>query len=329
MTTQDNFYRPDENAHTQQARLTDWTWEAAAVIEWTGKVAELFPQVPVFSRHPFRTGSEENRFKDEIRREPLKITDEQIPVATVGKNYSLIQHRDVLASVFRALKMIRIDISGVDSSLLLSEYGERMQWSCAIPNMDFDPGDGYPLVLRINILNSVDSSTALEIAFSWYRLVCSNGMMFGLKETRLRRRHIQSLDPEEIAAYLTEQLGQLPQEKSLYATWLNSPVEASTLIEWVDGKLAKEWGPHAASRVWHIITKGFDGDVEQVRDLKPHELPIGSKKSVPGACAPAKNLFHVSQALSWIAGTRNTIPERLEYVKAIPRLMEPLMEAAA
>src|SRR6266478_8854760 len=27
-----------------------------------------------FSRHPFRVGSEENRFKEEIRREPLKIT---------------------------------------------------------------------------------------------------------------------------------------------------------------------------------------------------------------------------------------------------------------
>jgi hypothetical protein len=48
-----------------------------------------------------------------------------------------------------------------------------------------------------------------------------------------------------------------------------------------------------------------------------------------GACAPARNLFHVSQALSWIAGTRNTMPERLEYVKAIPRLMEPFTEAVA
>src|ERR1035437_6362536 len=227
MTTQNDYYRPDESAHTQQARLTDWTWEGGTVIELRGKVSGLFSQVPVFSRHPYRVGSEENRFKDEIRREPLKITDEPFPVGTVGKNYSLIQHRDVLASVFRALKMIRIDISGVDSSLLLSEYGERMQWSCAIPNMDFDPGDGHPLVLRINILNSVDSSTALEIAFSWYRLVCSNGMMFGLKESRLRRRHIQSLDPQDIAAYLKEQLDQQPEEQKMYARWRETEVETS------------------------------------------------------------------------------------------------------
>jgi hypothetical protein len=247
-------------------------------------------------------------------------------VATVSKTYSLVQHRDLLASVFRALKMIDVDISGVESSLLLSEYGERMQWSCPIPNIDFDPGDGYPIVLRINCLNSVDTSTVLEITFSWYRLVCSNGMMFGLKDSRLRRRHIQSLDPEDIAPYLKEQLDQQPEEQKMYARWRETVVETSTLIGWIDEKVAKEWGPHSAARVWSIMNQGIDGEVEQVRDLKPHELRISSTNAVPGACAPVNNLFHVSQALSWIAGTRQTIPERLEYVKAIPRLTEPLSE---
>jgi len=106
-------------------------------------------------------------------------------------------------------------------------------------------------------------------------------------------------------------------------------VEPPSLIECLDEKVAKEWGPHAAARVWNIINEGFDGEVEQARNLKPLQLPITSTNAVPGACAPVRNLFHVSQALSWIAGTRNTIPERLEHVKAIPRLMEPLTEAAA
>jgi hypothetical protein len=87
--------------------------------------------------------------------------------------------------------MIRIDISGVESSLLLSEYGERMHWSCAVPNMDFDPGDHYPLVLRINCLNSVDTSTVLEITFSWYRLICSNGMMLERVCVFLRRHIVE------------------------------------------------------------------------------------------------------------------------------------------
>ena len=41
------------------------TWEAAPVVEMTGQVAELFSHVPVFSRHPFRVGGEENRFRAE------------------------------------------------------------------------------------------------------------------------------------------------------------------------------------------------------------------------------------------------------------------------
>jgi Domain of unknown function (DUF932) len=324
MKETDNYKQPDEIALTQKARLTEWSWEGATVTELTGTVAELFPQIPVFSRHPFRVGSEENRFKDEIRREPLKITEEPMPVATVSKSYSLIQHRDVLASVFRALKMIHIDISGVASSLLLSEYGERMQWSCPIPNMDFDPGDGHPIVLRINCLNSVDTSTVLEITFSWYRLVCSNGMMFGLGDSRLRRRHIQSLDPEDIAAYLKEQLDQRPEEQKLYARWQEEAVSADTLVGWINDKVAKEWGPHAAARAWNIIDEGFDGEVEQSRSIHPHQLQIKNKVLVPGACAPVRNLYHISQVLSWIAGTRQTISERLEYIKAIPRLMAPL-----
>jgi hypothetical protein len=125
-----NYLCSDGGSRTQRARFTDWTLEGATVVELTGKIAKLFPQLPLFSCHPFRVGSEENRFKDEIRWAPLKISDDPIPVATVAKTYSLIQHRDVLASVFRALKMFQIDISGVDSTLLPSEYGERMQWGC-------------------------------------------------------------------------------------------------------------------------------------------------------------------------------------------------------
>jgi hypothetical protein len=320
------FQQTDAAAANQRAHLTDWTWEGAQVVELTGTVAELFPQIPVFSRHPFRVGGEENRFKDEIRREPVQISDDQIPVATVSKSYSLIQHRDVLASVFRALKILRIDISGLESSLLLSEYGERMQWSCDIPNFDFDPGDNIPLVLRINCLNSVDTSTVLEITFSWFRLICGNGMIFGVKNSRLRKRHIQSLDPADVAAYLRDQLGGLDDEKSLYKKWYKTPAEPAQITSWLDDKVAEAWGPHAAARAWHIIARGVDGEIEQAKHRKPHELGMSesSQVAVPGCCAPVENLFHVSQALSWIAGTRQTIPERLEYVKEIPHLLEPL-----
>lgn len=152
--------------------------------------------------------------------------------------------------------MIYIDISGATSTLLLSEYGERMHWSCPVPNFEFDPGDGNPIVLRINCLNSVDTSTVLEIVLSWFRLVSSNGMMFGLGDSRLRRRHIQSLDPEDIGGYLNDKLAHVATEEGLYKSWRRTEVKPAILMGWVDGTIAREWGPHAGARVWKIINEG-------------------------------------------------------------------------
>jgi Domain of unknown function (DUF932) len=313
-----------EAGSNQKSRITDWTWNGAKVVEHTGTVAELYRKLPTFSRHPYRVGREENRFRDEIRREPLTILENVVPITTVSKDYSLIQHTEVLACVFRALKLIEIDISELESTLMLSEYSERMQWSCNLPTFDFDPGDKSPIVLRINCLNSVDTSTLFDISFGWFRLVCSNGFMYGLKESRFRRRHIQSLDPSGIAAYLQEELKQMPEQQGVYKQWMNSPVSASQLISWVDEEVAAAWGPHAAARVWSIMEDGFDGEVEHANDCRPHERSVRQSCKVPGAFAPVKNLFHASQALSWIAGTRHTVTERLEYVKAIPGLINLL-----
>jgi len=325
----DNYHQQDRTSLAQVSQLANWRWEGAPVIELKGTISELYPKIPIFSRHPFRSGGEENRYKDEIHREPLKITEDPLPVATVTKTYALIQHRDLLASVFRALRMIHIDISEVDSTIHISEYGERLQWSCAIPNYDFDPGDGYPVVLRVNCLNSVDMTTVLEFALSWYRLICANGLMFGMRDSLLRRRHVQSLDPGEIAGYLEDQLKRVPGEQKLYQDWFKRRVTPPSLIEWLDDQVAKKWGLHAAARVWHVVTAGTDGDVQPANNRKPHELQLKSSREVPGVCAPVSNLFHVSQALSWIAGTRANVQERLQYIKDIPILMEPLASRRA
>ncbi len=324
MTTAMSYSNVNEAGVNQRSRMANPTWEGASILEYTGTVGELYRLIPIFSRHPFRVGGEENRYKDEIRREPLNINDDSIPLATVGKTYSLVQHRDVVAAVFRALKMIGIDISELESTLLLSEYGERMQWSCNIPGFDFDPGDQCPIILQINCLNSVDTSTVLEVTFAWYRLICSNGMMFSVKDSSLRRRHIQSLDPNEIADYLREQLAQLPAERSLYKGWLARSVALEELQVWIDEVVAQSWGPHAAARIWNILEQGFDGDVQPAKNRKPHELEVAATHEVPGAYAPVDNLFHVSQALSWLASTRHTVQERLEHIKAIPALMKAL-----
>lgn len=323
-----NLFAPDPELLYQKERLADTTWEGALVTSVTGKLSDIFQAVPLFSRHPFRAGGDENKFRDEIRREPLRIDECQMPVAIVGKNYSLIQHREVLSSVYRALELLKLGNADIESTLLVSEYGERMLWSCQLPNFDFDPGDGYPIVLRMNCLNSVDMSTSLEVNLEWFRLVCSNGLMFGFGNSRMRKRHIRSLDPEDVAEHIREQLSQAKGEQSQYQQWLALKVTLEQSSKWVDTTVAKEWGPHAAARVWQVISSGEDGEVQQSKEKRPpHLLEVRATTTVPGAPVPADNLFHASQALSWIAGTRKSVQERIQYVTQIPSLMETLVES--
>ncbi len=323
-----SFYVEDGEQSYRRARVQNWTWEGSAVIEKRATTAELYRNIPMFTRHPYRSGGEENRYKDEIRREPLELTETQIPISTVSKTYSLVQHREVISSVFRALQLVQKDISDVQATLLLSEYGERMHWSCQLPGFDFDPGDHNPIVLRINCLNSVDTTTVLEISLSWFRLVCSNGMMFGLRDSKLQKRHIHSLDPDDIVNYLQSEFEGATGEVGLYQSWFKKSIERGRVDAWIDSHVANIWGPHAACRIWHIIAQGIDGEVESGHEKKlpAHLLPLREQRPVPGAAIPGNNLFNVSQALSWFAGTRNTVQERLEYIKQIPSLMSPLTE---
>ena len=318
----ENLFTPAGETVRQWERLIDATWEGAAITSITGRLGDIYQAVPLFSRHPFRSGGEENRYKDEIRREPMRVDEEQIPVATVSKTYSLIQHREVLASIYRAMQLLNLQSAEIESTLLMSEYGERMLWTCQLPNFDFDPGDGHPIVLRMNCMNSVDMSTSLEVTLEWFRLVCSNGLMFGVGDSRMRKRHIRSFDPADVAGYLREQLSQAEREQSLYRKWREQKVSLEQCSKWVDTTVAKEWGPHAAARVWQVISIGVDGEVQQSKEKKPpHLLEVKATAEVPGAPVPTDNLFHASQALSWIAGTRKSVQERIQYITQIPALM--------
>jgi hypothetical protein len=186
----------------------------------------------------------------------------------------------------------------------------------------------------ITEVNSVDTTTVLEISLSWYRLICSNGMMFGLASSKLRKRHIRSLEPEDIVNFLQSEFEESQKEQGVYESWYKQKVEPERIESWVDEHVAKGWGPHAACRIWNIIQRGVDGDVRPSIErlpphqppLKPHQLALRNEAFVPGAAVPGDNLFHVSQALSWFAGTRNTVQERLDYIKHIPSLMGPLTE---
>ena len=327
------------------------TWHGSKVKTYMGPISEIRQQIPRFRIALFAIeGGGVNKNLNLVVREPLKQnqgyllpSDNQveIPIATVSGQYELVQHHDVLEALETALKQIHnldpdrnCDPEHLDAELTLTEYGERMQVSWTLPNYDFDPGDHHPIVLKVNAFNSVDKTTALSINLSWYRLVCSNGMMFGTADARLRRIHLQSRKSEDIKKFLQKQLRRAPKAQSLYKQWYEKTVfheakPSQVQIEhWIDETVAKRWGVHAAAKAYHIAKTGYDGELVNPfeQDVKPHEREVQCKDKVPGSFAPVRNAYDISQVLSWLASQRGAIQDRLDRTMDIPYLMRALLK---
>lgn len=181
----------------------------------------------------------------------------RIPVAAVSKEYQLVQHHDVLTEVLEALSTINPDTDPkfLEAKLRLSKYGARMWISFSLPNCDFDPGDGQPVKLKVNCLNSVDRSFAVRVQLTWYRDFSATEML----GPELRRNHDQSFKSEEIKEFLTTQLKQLSTERNRYRKWYQTTIHRGNQYKnWIDQTITKRWGTEIAARVHHIIEKGYD-----------------------------------------------------------------------
>jgi len=317
--SKDREHRGNMEDHDSQV-----TWLAHPVAVYKGNLNELRSCIPTFDRKAFGM----NEFLDIITRKP-KNDEPAVPVATVSKGYALIQHTDMFDALVEAIRSVDLEPDNLEGALVLSKYGERMSLSVRIPGFDFDPGDGHPIILMANCLNSVDKSTSLLFRLTWKRLICSNGMMFGIKETRIRQIHsLQCTNPANIKRFLKESFQQVPDEHKSYKKWMKTPVKPDELIKWVDGSLRKIWGSHAAARVYHIANTGWDGKIDNpFQKVLPHERDISDTVKVPGACAPVTNAFHVSQVLSWLARERKTIQDQLEKMIEIGDLMRKLLSS--
>ena len=341
------------------------TWHARKVEIYNGSFDEIRQNIPSFRRDPFRTETGGmNRHLDIIVREPFEKNqgnlfpsddEAHIPVATVSKQYRLVQHHDVLNALENVLKENRIDLANIETELRLTEYGERMWFSFILPAYGFDPDvhtygfvpeDGYPVVLKVNVLNSVDKTTALEIILSWHRLVCANGMIYG-EDVDFRKIHLTtSLSYDAIQEFLKMQLNRerFSKQKERFEKWQATQVIAKKLAEtkpspgqvehWLDMVVSKRWNINAAARVYHIAKTGYDGKFvnrskqSNKKKISFNDLILESQSSDPihGTFAPVRNAYDISQVLSWIAGQRGTIQQQLEWMMDIPGLMDALLK---
>ena len=326
---------------SSKLRPQDVHWLGEPIIHHQGTYDQVADAIPHFGRRPFALYTKpagrdelpfvtgENPYFDEVLR-LSQSGDHEVPVGIVSKSYKLIQHRELFEITVRALDEAEVPLSLVMVSLTLSKFGGRMALRFVLPErFSFDPGDSHPLHLRLECFNSVDGSTRLVFMMSWYRLVCSNGLVARVTGAHEAMIHTERAEVPDIKALIREGIASLSTERTFYGLAMNVRVDQSKLQAWIDGELKKKWGALAAARTYLICESGFDGVFLDPFDKQvPSQKKMRRTEQVPGAAPKAGNAYAVSQALAWIAQRRLDVQEQTQYMREIPQLMHTLAPTA-
>lgn len=317
------------------AELLDATgrWRARDVAYWAGRWDRLSRLVPTFSIEPFTVHPDApaNPHIKAVVRQPLTVTEQPIPVGTVSNSYQLAQHHEVVARCFEGLRLVGVDPAAAKCEVGLTPLGEWMNFRAYFPDShNYTPLDGKPLGLRLECFNSVDGSSRLVILLGWLRLVCLNGLVILETKATLRDVHDEHLNLDAIPEMVVAGMNAVGEDLRRIKGWEAAAVTTSSLRDWANGKLSEKWGKKAACRAFHICSNGRDVEiVDPFAKGDATEKPVKSTVDVPGAARPAKTLYDVSQALSWIATQRSNTEERVEWQGAIPELLSSLRTGTA
>ena len=256
------------------------TWHGRAVQIHNGSISDLLKKIPEFGRYPFSIEEDiENEYLDLIARKPHLQDKGYVPVAAVSKEYGFIKHQEVLNSVLAALANFVDNPQSLKAELKLSKYGARMWINFLLPNCKFNPGDGYPVVLQVNCLNSVDKSIAIRLHPSWYREESDTEMM-GRSE---KWYHTESFRIKKIEEFLAYQFRRFSKEENLYKKWYETKLDWNSVVKWLNKTVANKWRGSTAIRAYHIAKTKIDIEVndayripkdeEEIHDTPTFEYP--------------------------------------------------------
>src|SRR5437763_1239045 len=116
------------------------TWLGSPLTRHRRRLQDLASLIPTFHRRPFELaggqngGTAANANYEAIVRLPMSDGECEIPVGIVSHGYQLLQHRTVIERVLAAFSKARIDVDGLDATLSITPYGERMALSIVLPD---------------------------------------------------------------------------------------------------------------------------------------------------------------------------------------------------
>lgn len=309
-------------------------WLNSEVFAHSGTLSDIYQYIPSFERQDFSLPQPglglvlTNRHLDTIVRMPFRGDPTSMPIGVVSKNYTLVQHTEVLGIAMEALANAKIAPSNVKAEVQITEYGERMALSVFLPDQySFDPGDGNPMTLRLECLNSVERSTRFRVLMGWFRFVCRNGLIIGVTHSDIYRRHVGDFRLNDVGKVLREGIGAAEKEKKNFERWYKTEIKIAQLVPWVDKELKDGLGFMAAARAFHIACTGYDVQVSgQYKGFTPTTVATKRAGRVPGSPPECRNLFDLSQILAWLAKERRDLQEQFEWREKIPELLAPFLK---
>jgi len=306
-------------------------WHARNVSYYSGQWKQLKTLLPTFELINFRVGPDfpPNPYMQSVVRKPRTAMEHPMPVGVVSNSYPLVQHAEVAEKCFEGIRDAGIDPAPLRCEIGLTEFDEWMNLRIYFPEKyqnKIDAKVGDVMDLRLECFNSVDGSSRVIILFGWKRLKCSNGMVIVESVVELEDIHNEHLSLNPIPNIVKEGLEQAANDLNRFRTWGRTSVNVDMLAPWVNIDITKKWGKKAACRVFHICLDGHDVEIDD--PFAPGEAtakPVRKLAEVPGSVSPVSNLFHVSQALSWVATRRNNPEERVEWQRQVPKLVGGLL----
>lgn len=318
--------RPPETAEWTPAGLRE------PPTRWLrGRLDEVIGALPEFERGPFAMAPENEGPWHANELFDLIATREgpswaRRPVAVVSRAYRLIGHLEAARVLVESLADLGQDPEGLDTHATLDRYGARLALEVNLgAHWMVNPGDDHPVALQLRCLNSVDASAMLRVCFTWYRLVCTNGLVVGFAKNVGRIVHRESRLAPDVRSEIARGLSLAREDRLSMSRWLERPVAPGRLAPFADGELKDRWGARDAARFLHIARTGFDAELaDRFQPGKPSEKTMAETVAVPGSPVQARTEWDIAQALSWVARGQRDASAHLDRLLQIPALVSHL-----
>lgn len=283
------------------------SWNQRKIILVEDLLTNLKGHLPTFKREPWLN----NDYLDVITKEPNTKDSKTVPVATVSKTYSFVQHTDVLELLLQAAKHAKLDLSTAKGKLILTEYGELMKLSIPLSNEQVVPPDKVPIIKQIVCTNSVNQSSPLEVNLSWSR----EGQEFLFSQDDSLKLNGNKVSSKEIESFLSTSL----TSSSNILRTINETFHLKLVKDtekWLKKEVTKKWGAKLTSQLKEMIDKGIDSSTTaNTLKLKPDS--VGGK---------IENLYHLYMALIWIANNQTEVEVQFEKIREVDVLFKSYIE---